>query len=156
MANGDGLGAVFFTQGCSHRCPGCQNPQTWDPGGGMEFTNEVLDSLLKYYKDVPFASRLTVSGGDPLDSPGLALHVITEFKHAKPDGKVWLYTGYTYEDVHDIHGLILDRCDVVVDGPFIKPLRDITLKYRGSGNQRLIDVNRTLENNRIVLLDDPR
>ena len=58
--------------------------------------------------------------------------------------------------MHDIHGLILDRCDVVVDGPFIKPLRDITLKYRGSGNQRLIDVNRTLENNRIVLLDDPR
>ena len=84
VANGIGLGAVFFTQGCPHQCPECQNPQTWSKDGGMKFTDSVLDQLIQYYYDVPYASRLTLSGGDPLANPELTFNVILKFKSVFP------------------------------------------------------------------------
>lgn len=177
IANGIGLGAVFFTQGCPHQCPECQNPQTWSKDGGKEFTNAVLDQLFQYYENIPYARRLTMSGGDPLANPELTYYIVSKFKELYPDKTVWLYTGYKIEHLDDkgvilatttiINGKrfkcvdtvpfgdviykIIKMCDVVVDGQFEIDKRDITLQFMGSSNQRIIDVKETLKENQIVL-----
>lgn len=154
IANGAGLGAVFFTQYCSHSCPSCHNPQTHSRDGGMAFDESVISGLLDYYTDVPFAKRLTLSGGDPLDSPELSEYVIDSVKAHFPNLKVWLYTGYVFEDCYEAHKTLIDKCDYVVDGLFVAELRDITLQFKGSSNQRIIDIQKTLRNGAIVLFEE--
>lgn len=156
VANGIGLGAVFFTQGCSHQCPECQNPQTWSKDGGIAFTDNIFEQLIQYFYDIPYASRLTLSGGDPLESPELTYFIILKFKQYFPDKVVWLYTGYNFEDIfkldsNDLISKIIRLCDVIVDGRFEISKRDITLQFRGSSNQRIINVKETLKQNQIVL-----
>lgn len=160
VANGIGLGAVFFTQGCPHQCPECHNPQTWSRDGGEQFTDAVLDQLLQYYYDIPYASRLTLSGGDPLTSPKLTYRIIFKFKTIFPQKKVWLYTGYLFEnfafntpatEADSLIQKIIRLCDVVVDGEFEIDKRDITLQFMGSSNQRIIDVQKSLKNREVVL-----
>lgn len=156
VANGIGLGAVFFTQYCSHQCKECQNPQTWSKDGGMKFTDAVFDQLIQYFYNIPYASRLTLSGGDPLESPELTYFIILKFKKLFPDKSVWLYTGYKFEDVFnpdssDLVSKIIRLCNVIVDGKFEIGKRDITLQFVGSSNQRIINVSETLKQNQIVL-----
>lgn len=151
IANGKGVGLVVFTQGCPHHCKGCHNPETWNPEGGLEFTQEILDDIIKYFKDNTYASRLTLSGGDPIFNDGISLPVIHAIKDIRPDVEIWVYTGWTYEIIKD-HP-ILKYTDVLVDGPFILEQRDISLAFRGSSNQRIIDVKKTQENNKIILRD---
>lgn len=156
VANGIGLGAVFFTQGCPHHCPECQNPQTWSKDGGMKFTDAVFDQLIQYFYDIPYASRLTLSGGDPLANPELIYFIIFKFKQLFPKKSVWLYTGYNFEDVYkpcsnDLISKIIRLCDVVVDGEFEMDKRDITLQFMGSSNQRIIDIPKTLKESKVVL-----
>lgn len=160
IANGSGLGAVFFTQYCPHHCPGCHNPQTWSIEGGKQFTEAVLSKLLQYYRDIPYASRLTLSGGDPLASPELTYHIISKFKECYPDKKIWLYTGYRFEKIaftnpslenEKLIQKIVSLCNVVVDGEFQIDKRDITLQFVGSSNQRIIDVKSTLILRQIIL-----
>ena len=160
VANGAGLGAVFFTQYCPHRCPGCQNQQTWTKDGGRPFSPSDLERLMNYYDEVPFASRLTVSGGDPLSKPDLVYYLVSEFKERFHHRIVWIYTGFTLEELFSPEipeqervktKEILKLCDVLVDGPYIQNQRDITLKFRGSSNQRMIDIKRTAYSGKITL-----
>lgn len=156
VANGTGLGAVFFTQGCPHHCPECQNPQTWSMDGGMKFTDAVFEQLIQYFYDIPYASRLTLSGGDPLVNPELVYFIIFKFKQLFPEKSVWLYTGYKFEDVYkveskDLINKIIRLCDIVIDGKFDISKRDITLQFRGSSNQRIIDIKETIKQNQIIL-----
>lgn len=160
IANGVGLGAVFFTQYCPHHCPQCHNPQTWSKDGGYRFTEAVLNQLLQYYRDIPYASRLTLSGGDPLANPELTHYVISKFRASFPSKNVWLYTGYTFEDFafnnpasqsEKLVQKIVSLCDVIVDGEFQIDKRNITLQFVGSNNQRIIDVKNTMKKHRIIL-----
>lgn len=149
--NGLGLGAVFFTQYCPHHCKGCQNTQTWNKNGGLEFSNMVIKDLFNYYESTPFASRLTISGGEPLSNIKLTTLLIKGFKSKFPNKTIWVYTGFTYNQVKDLS--IMKYIDVLVDGRYIDKLRDVTLPFRGSSNQRIIDVQKTIENNKVVILE---
>lgn len=160
VANGIGLGAVFFTQGCPHHCPECQNPQTWSMDGGMKLTDNVFDQLMQYFYDVPYANRLTISGGDPLANPELTYYIILGFKARFPDKTVWLYTGYQFENFalnipttkkEKLIQKIIRLCDVVIDGEFKIDERDVTLQFIGSSNQRIIDVHSSLKAKEVIV-----
>lgn len=150
MLNGDGLRVVLWTAGCSHCCPKCQNPVTWDPDGGLLFDEaakeELFDELRKSY-----ISGVTFSGGDPLYLGTRAdlLDLIKEIKEKFPSKTMWLYTGYLWEEVKNLE--LVSYLDVLVDGEFIYDQLDVTLKWKGSANQRVIDVQKSLEKNEVVL-----
>ena len=155
IVDGPGLRAVLWTQGCSHHCKGCQNPQTWDfDGGGLVPIKEVLAAIdeLKYH------TGLTLSGGDPLYQVKECLEII---KYARKKGlNIWVYTGFTWEEImkmskkDKIYLEFLKYVDVLVDGRFILEERDLSLLFRGSRNQRLIDVPKSLKEDKIILLDE--
>lgn len=157
IVDGPGLRAVLWTQGCAHHCPGCQNESTWDfDGGGLVPISMVLEAIdeLKYHDGITF------SGGDPMFQPE-ACNIIAE--HCKKKGlNIWLYTGFTYEELmlmakrKPIYLELLKKIDVLVDGRFIMAERDLSLLFRGSRNQRLIDMPKTLENGNIVLFDESK
>ena len=150
MLNGDGLRVVLWVAGCGHACPGCHNPVTWDENGGLPFDEaakqELFDELSKDY-----VAGVTFSGGDPLypanreQIGALAQEIRARF----PDKTIWLYTGYRFEQITDLP--FLAAIDVVVDGPFIEAQKDTQLHWRGSVNQRVIDVARTLETGAVCL-----
>lgn len=154
ISNGDGLGEVLFLQGCTHHCKGCHNQCTWDFGGGYRFTEKYFQILMEYFIKNPIATRLTLSGGDPLDSLAGATYIAQEFKANFPSKQLWVYTGYLYEDlVNKIqYKPILDLIDILVDGEFDLSLRDTTLYCKGSSNQRVIDIKATMERGCIVTL----
>lgn len=166
MNNGDGLRVVLWLSGCSHHCYNCQNPQTWNSDSGIPFDKsakqEIFDKLSKDY-----ISGITFSGGDPLHENNLdeVLSLIKEIRTSFPEKTIWLYTGYKFEElINGIHypldskwedkawrQSIVKLCDVLIDGEYIDEQRDITLKWRGSSNQRVIDVKQSLTQNKIVL-----
>lgn len=149
MLNGDGLRVVLWLSGCTHRCPGCHNPITWDINSGIPFDDsakkELFEELGKKH-----ISGITLSGGDPLHPTSLSEveKLITEIKEAFPTKTIWLYTGFNFEDIKSL-SFICD-VDVIVDGKFMVTLLDTQLHWRGSSNQRVIDVQRTLQSNTIV------
>lgn len=152
MKNGDGLRVVLWLSGCGHRCPGCQNPVTWNPEDGLLFggaaKREIEDQLEKLY-----ISGITFSGGDPL-FPGNAEEVTRycrELKERFPQKTIWLYTGEAWEDIRDRE--IMQYIDVLVDGRFEMEKQDNKLHWRGSSNQRVIAVQESLRSGRIVLHD---
>lgn len=149
-ANGLGIGNVLWVSGCSHHCPQCHNPQTWDKNAGEEFTEEVLDNLLDKLKR-PFIKRLTLSGGDPLflGNRDEITNVVRKVKKNFPNIKIWCYTGYLWEEVKDLP--CMDYIDVLVDGEFKINLKDITLPFCGSSNQRVIDVQKSLKMGKVIL-----
>ena len=147
--NGLGVGLTLFTQGCPHHCKGCQNPETWSFTGGKDYTPEVYKEIIEYFINNSYATRLTLSGGDPLYSPQIITPLCEEIKKIRPDVKIWVYTGHVFEDVKD--NPILQYIDVMIDGPFILEQRDITLAFRGSANQRIIDVQQSLNKGEVVL-----
>jgi len=150
MLNGDGLRVVLWTSGCTHCCDGCQNPQTWEVASGIEF-DEAAEKELFEALDKEYISGITFSGGDPLhpfnreEVLRLAKKVKTELKNKT----TWLYTGFLWEEVKD--KIELAYIDVLVDGEFKKELNDNNLKWVGSSNQRIIDVQRSLAEQKIVL-----
>jgi len=150
MINGDGLRVVLFVSGCSLHCHNCQNPQTWPEKSGIEFDEdakqEIFDQLKKDY-----ISGITLTGGHPLEHYNLATctALCKEIKEKFPDKTIWLYTGYVYENVSNYE--IMNYVDVCVDGPYVEKLRNIQLKWRGSSNQRVIDVPKTKQSGEIVL-----
>lgn len=151
MLNGEGLRVVLWVAGCGHACPGCHNPVTWDADGGLPFDREAEDELFaELGKD--YVSGVTLSGGDPLfpanraDVGALCARIREQF----PDKTIWLYTGYTWEEIQDLP--LLENVDVVVDGRFVQTQADSQLHWRGSANQRVIDVVRTRASNEVVLL----
>lgn len=202
MNNGEGLRVVLWLSGCSHKCKGCQNPQTWDANSGIPFDELAKEELFKEL-DKDYISGLTLTGGDPLFEDNLddVLELVTEVnkRHNTPQNidsndannhnilnvdtnkirlsslhkSIWLYTGYAWSDIwcnesalRDDYGLdycenvsnnhkkrqqIIAQCDVLVDGRYIDSQRNISLAYRGSSNQRLIDIQQSLQKGEIVL-----
>ncbi len=143
MKNGDGLRVVLWVAGCSHHCKDCQNPITWDPEGGLLFDDaakqEIFDQL-----DKPYISGITFSGGDPMHVANRddVTELCKEIKEKYPDKTIWLYTGDSWETV--CRYPIVTYLDVCVDGEFMVEKRDVTLMWKGSSNQRVIDVKKTL------------
>ena len=152
VANGPGCRVVFWTAGCSHHCKECHNPHTWNPNAGQLFDEnakkELFDALNK-----PFIQGITLSGGDPLykDNREEITKLCKEIKEKMPNKDIWCYSGYVYEEIKDLE--LMEYIDVLVDGEFEIDKKDITLLFRGSSNQRLIDIPETRKNNNIVLYE---
>ena len=149
--NGTGFGITLFVQGCTHHCNECHNPQTWDFNGGEEFDRQAFEKLKELISNENIV-RLTISGGEPFDNYCAVLELSEYYKKSYPEKQLWIYTGYTYEDLmekyHD--NKLLDLCDVLVDGEYKKEQRDLSLPFRGSKNQRIIDMNETRKQKKIV------
>ena len=152
IANGPGCRVSLFVQGCSFHCPGCFNPGTQDFEGGKEFTDESYETIMKLAKP-DHISGLSILGGEPLHPQNreAVLKLAKSFKTLYPQKTVWLWTGYQIEDVFE--DLVDSRIDVVVDGRFVEDLKDLRLKYRGSSNQRVIDLNETIRTGDIILYE---
>ena len=154
IVDGPGLRLTIFTQGCLHHCPGCHNPQTHDPEGGSWADTE---DILAAAAENPLLDGLTLSGGDPFLQPVPCL-ALAEGAH-KIGLNVWTYTGYTWEallEENDAEKLaLLKETDVLVDGPFLLAERSLELRFCGSRNQRLIDVKKSLAEDKVVLWEEP-
>ena len=155
IVDGPGLRAVLWTQGCGHHCEGCQNPQTWDfEGGGLV----PIDAVKEAIDELEYQTGLTFSGGDPMYQPE-ACNEIAEYARSK-GLNIWVYTGFTYEEVlklaekKPIYREFLDKVDVLVDGRFVLKKRNLNLLFRGSSNQRLIDVPASLKKGEVVLFNE--
>lgn len=137
ITDGEGIRVVLFVSGCSHHCEGCQNPESWNPNNGKEVDKKVIDKLIELCSR-EYIDGLTLSGGDPLyeTNRDATLVLVKTFKDNLPNKTIWLYTGYSYDEIKDLE--ILKYIDVVVDGEFILSERDITLPFRGSRNQNII------------------
>ena len=148
MVDGPGFRTSIYYDGCRHACPGCHNPQSWDFGGGREMT---VEELMRTIVSDPFTRGVTFSGGDPMyQAAGFA--ELARAIHAHTQKDVWCYTGFTFESlIQDDQRELLTELDVLVDGPFIQSLRDESLLFRGSSNQRLIDVQASLFSGETVL-----
>ena len=145
--DGPGLRTSIYLAGCSHHCPGCHNPASWNFQGGEERTLGELMQVIAYNE-----APVTLSGGDPLQQPRGTRELIQRVKR-ELGYNVWCYTGYTWEEIVGDPVLLdtIRELDVLVDGPFIAAERDISLRFRGSRNQRLIDVQRTLDSGMLTL-----
>lgn len=202
VCNGEGLRVVLWLSGCSHKCKGCQNPQTWDANSGIPFDESAKEELFREL-DKDYISGLTLTGGDPLFENNLdgVLDLVTEvnkryntaqyidenaqenhnmlnvnaneIRLSSPQKSIWIYTGYTWEEIMEYQSielddfdyieesyidglyekrkLIISKCDVLVDGRYIDSQRDITMRFAGSRNQRVINIQKTLKENKIVL-----
>ena len=144
MKNGDGLRVVLWVAGCSHCCKGCQNPITWDPNGGLEFDEAAKQEIYEQL-DKSYISGITFSGGDPLHSANRTgiRALAAEIKEKYPDKTIWLYTGDSWENIY--HYPVMKYVDVLVDGEFRLEELDTKLRWKGSSNQRVIDVQKTLK-----------
>ncbi len=163
IANGPGVRTSLFVSGCRHRCPFCFNEEAWSFAAGKRFSDatlkQIVTSLAPYY-----ITGLTLLGGEPLEPENQSdiLEVITCVRARYPNKSIWLYTGFTWEELHDhscraatpVLDELLPRVDVVVDGRFEQDLKDITLRFRGSSNQRIIDVAQTRDQGHVVLWQD--
>ncbi len=155
IVDGPGLRAVLWTQGCLHHCPGCQNPSTWDmEGGGLV----PIDMVLEAIDELEYQDGITFSGGDPMYQVE-ACNIIAS--HCQKKGlNIWVYTGFTYEEImklakkKPVYLDFLKKIDVLVDGRYVEKERDLNLLFRGSANQRLIDMPKTLKTGEIVLFDE--
>ena len=164
IANGTGIRVVLWVSGCSLHCKGCHNPETWSLNSGKLFDEEAKKELFEAL-DKPYIQGITFSGGHPLENENLneVYELVSEIRKRFTDKDIWLYTGYRLEDIINsplrdmnttMRRRIVEMCDVVVDGKYIEELKDITLKWRGSRNQRVIDVKKTFEENKIVLYNN--
>ena len=198
VCNGEGLRVVLWLSGCSHKCKGCQNPQTWYANSGIPFDESAKEELFREL-DKDYISGLTLSGGDPLFEGNLGdvLNLVTEvnkrynvlrdkiyvtdkdnnilmsspnrIRLSTPEKSIWIYTGYEWDHILDPRWhyhqqttekmtigrwrrqQIISQCDVLIDGKYVDSQKDITLKWRGSGNQRVIDVKKSLRSGEIIL-----
>jgi len=150
MLNGDGLRVVLWVSGCSHKCKGCHNPITWDPKCGLEFDESARNEIFAEL-DKDYVSGITFSGGDPLHPANI--HDITELaamiRQIYPHKTIWLYTGYQWEEVQYLD--IVQYIDILIDGKFVEELKDNNLHWKGSSNQNVIDVKKSLRTGEIII-----
>lgn len=148
--NGTGFGVTLYVSGCEHHCDGCFNPKTWNRKAGVPFTESTLQYLNKCLSN-PTISRLTISGGDPLSVYNRmeVVHVCKQIKKAFPAHEIWVYTGYTVEQLKSqsrtLYSELTKNADYIVDGKFDKTKRPTTKPFRGSGNQRVWDLKNDKE-----------
>ena len=147
--DGPGLRTSIYFAGCTHHCPGCHNPQSWDPKAGKPVTEEELLKVIEYND-----FNVTFSGGDPFMQAEKVAHLAHRIR-TELGKTIWCYTGYTWEQVlqHPEFRPLLENIDVLVDSPFLLAQRDISLLFRGSPNQRIIDVKASLEKGEMITLD---
>lgn len=148
MVDGPGIRTAIYAAGCTHRCPGCHNPQSWDIRAGQSMSiEEILSPIL----EDPFAD-VTFTGGDPMMQPEGFTELARAIKE-RSEKTIWCYTGYLFEELTRMpaQAEMLKYIDVLVDGPFVQNLRDEQLRFRGSSNQRLVDVRRSLKEKKTVL-----
>lgn len=162
VVNGRGVRVVLWVSGCSLHCKNCHNPETWERTSGSVFDRQAKINLFQAL-DKPYIQGLTLSGGHPLEEYNIKeiYDLIKEVKEIYPQKDIWLYTGFTWEMLMDekinneelsaLYKSVIAMCDIIVDGPYIDELRDITLAWRGSSNQRIIDVKKSLEAGRAIL-----
>ena len=169
MLNGDGLRVVLWLSGCSHNCYKCQNPQTHDPSSGILFDEKAEEELFRELsKD--YISGLTLTGGDPLHENNLdgVLKIVNKFRLLMPEKTIWIYTGFKFGEIFrgspsylSTKGYdnvkrrrIIEQCDVMVDGKYIDSQRNLSKKWAGSDNQRVIDTKESIKQNKVVLYCD--
>ncbi len=146
VVDGEGWRFAIFTQGCKHHCKNCHNPQTWDMCGGTQMSIDgLVDTIEEAFKENILMDGVTLTGGDPLYQPDATFSLCKKLKDLGIN--IWLYTGFTYEEITKDEKLmsIMKYIDVLVDGPFIESLKSLELEYRGSSNQRILDMKKTLE-----------
>ena len=154
ISNGEGVGVSLFVQGCHFHCKNCFNQDTWDFSGGKEWNREIDDEFMKLVNR-PYIKRVSLLGGEPLADENVLdiMRLINRIKTECPDKKIWCYTGYTWEQIFPIVNPYLNltqaemtrqnavkNCDILVDGRFVEEEKDLSLEFRGSKNQRIIDV----------------
>lgn len=161
ISNGEGVGIALFVQGCHFYCYNCFNPETWDFNGGKEWTPEVEDKFIELASR-PYIKRISLLGGECLADENLdgVLHLVNKIRLLLPNKSIWIYSGYTYEKIMNPKNLdenfkkrqeIISKCDVLVDGRYIDEQRDISLHWRGSSNQRVIDLKESINQNKVIL-----
>lgn len=168
VCNGKGAGVSLFVQGCHFHCKGCFNQEAWDFCGGKEWTRDIEDKFFELIGK-PYINRVTILGGEPLADKNVSgvLDLVVEIRNRFPNKSIWLYTGYKWDsifypvitdDFNPERDMIIEHrksvarlCDVLIDGRFVEELKDLTLKFRGSNNQRIIDVRKSLKANKVVL-----
>ncbi|MBO4802375.1 MAG: anaerobic ribonucleoside-triphosphate reductase activating protein [Bacteroidaceae bacterium] len=146
--DGPGFRTSIYCAGCTHHCPGCHNPQSWAKDSGEQMS---LEDIMAVIEADPFAPGVTFTGGDPMQQPE-GFTELARLIHKRTKKNIWCYTGYTFEDLLDMPAQrqLLDQLDVLVDGPFIKACKKDDLLFRGSSNQRIIDVPRSLNAGHVV------
>lgn len=168
ISNGEGIGVSLFVQGCDFHCENCFNSETWDFSKGQEWNEKTKNQFLKLVEK-PFIQRVSILGGEPLHPKNVqnVLKIVDEIRVSYPTKNIWLYTGYTWEQI--MYPIVTDdlnferdyiikarkelvsKCDVLIDGRYVDELRDVSLHWRGSSNQRVINVQETLKQNKIIL-----
>ncbi len=163
VANGPGVRMSLFVSGCTHYCKGCFNKEAWDFNYGEPFTQKEIDYIIDYVSS-PYVSGLTILGGEPMEhvnQQGI-LRLLRQFREKCPDKSVWCFTGYDFEkdvvarmmEEYDETKELLSYIDVMVDGKFVEELKDLSIRFRGSSNQRIIMVQESLREGKIVLWDE--
>lgn len=153
ISNGEGIGVALFVQGCDRHCYNCFNPGTWNFNGGKEW-DEKSRSDFMFYVSRRYVSRVSILGGEPLDKRNIdtVAEILKECKDYYGDSiKSWLWTGYKFEEVRNLE--VMKYIDYLVDGEYIDSKRDTSLKWRGSSNQRLIDIQKSLESESVILYE---
>lgn len=158
IANGPGVRVSLFVSGCTHHCKDCFNQEAWDFNYGKPFDQSVMEDILRMLEPA-YIRGITYLGGEPMDPRNQAglLELSRMIKEKMPQKSIWCFTGYVWEKIPQVSGVtdaLISLCDVIVDGPFVAAKKNLTLKFRGSENQRLIDVPKTLAENQIVLWDE--
>ena len=168
ISNGEGIGVSLFVQGCDFHCKNCFNSETWEFSKGQEWNDKTKNQFLKLI-ETPFIQRVSILGGEPLHPKNVqnVLKIVDEIRVSYPTKNIWLYTGYTWEQI--MYPIVTDdlnferdyiikarkelvsKCDVLIDGRYVDELRDVSLHWRGSSNQRVINVQETLKQNKIIL-----
>ena len=151
VTNGNGIGVALFTQGCPYHCKNCFNPETWDFDKGTDWTKETENKIIELLKP-EYITRLTVLGGEPLIERNIEplTALLKRVKSVYPDKQVWLYTGGDFEVLEGLYEEIFRYIDILIDGRYVDDLRDYKLKWRGSSNQRIIDVQASLKSGNVV------
>jgi anaerobic ribonucleoside-triphosphate reductase activating protein len=153
ISNGPGVRVSIFFQGCTFHCKNCFNPETWDFKGGKEFTDDVINHVLDLC-DKTHIKGLSILGGEPMHPKNIegTTKLAKKFKEKFKDKTIWSWTGFTFEDLKDKE--VLNYIDVLIDGRFDESLHNPTLRWKGSSNQRVIDVKKTLKEDKIILYED--
>ena len=152
IANGPGFRVSIYVQGCNNHCPGCFNPETWDFQGGREFNNAVKNKFLELGNNKKIAG-FSILGGEPLQQGKDMLDLVKEIKETYPDKTIWMWTGCVYEELTPEQLEIVKYVDVLIDGRFDEKLKSLRSRYKGSSNQRVIDIAKTLKEGKCVLHD---
>ena len=177
ISNGEGIGVALFVQGCRFACKNCFNPDTWDFNGGKEWTPEVEDKFIEL-ANRPYIKRLSILGGEPLADENLdgVLHLVNRFRLLFPNKSIWIYTGYTLDEIfkndlsipafymfdytgndfinNEKRKQIISQCSIMVDGRYVDSQRNPSKKWAGSDNQRVIDIKQSLQKGEVVLWTD--